>query len=120
MNDRVFFPKHLDKTRMFGPLELDEAAFIIVGVGVFLPLGFALGWNVAISLLGGLTSGIAIALAVKGIKSKYAEGYIFHRLYSSGLRHPHEDSPAFRVSHPHLYKDDIHLMPQGYFSTLVG
>lgn len=120
MSGAVFFPKHLDKNRLFGPLEIDEAAFVILGVGFALPVGFMLGMNVAIVLIGGLFAGVFMALTVKRIKSKYAEGYIYHKLYISGLKHPHDDSPQNRVAYPHLYKKGLRLLPQGYFGTLVG
>lgn len=116
---RAPFPKYIDKTRMVGPFEIDEAAFIVVGVGVMLILGFALEINVAVAMIIGMALGLIIALIIKGIKRNYAEGYLFHLAYIKGLKHPMKDNPTVRVKYIRYFRNNVKLMPAGYIKTLV-
>lgn len=113
------FPKYIDKTRMIGPFEIDEAAFIVASVGFMLVLGFALAINVAIALIIGLFIGLAIAAAMKAVKKNFAEGYLYHLMYNKGVRHPLNDNPRALVTHPNYIKKKIKIMPAGYIKTLV-
>ncbi len=116
---RAPFPKYIDKTRMVGPFEIDEAAFIIVSVGASLVIGFALGINVALALGGGIIGGLMMAVGIKAIKRNFAEGYIYHLMYKKGLRHPMYDNPSVRLKHPSYIKNQIKIIPNGFIKTLV-
>lgn len=116
---RAPFPRYIDKTRMVGPFELDEAAFIVGGVGVMLVVGFAMAINVAIALLLGLGIGLVGAVAIKAVKKNFAEGYLKHLAYRKGMRHPMYGNPKARVNHPRYFKNNVKLMPQGFIKTLV-
>lgn len=116
---RAPFPKYIDRPRMFGPFEIDEAAFIVVGVGVSLVLGFAFAINVAIALIGGLFGGMGIAMGIKSIKKNFAVGYLYHLAYKKGLRHPVYNNPKAQIKYPELFKKDVKLMPHGFIKTLV-
>jgi len=117
--NRAPFPEYIDKTRMFGPFELDEAAFIVGGIGLSLVLGFALAINVAIAMVSGMVGGVVIALIIKSIKKNFAEGYLFHMAYVKGLKHPMDDNPKAKIKYPNYYKKKIKIMPSGYVTTLV-
>lgn len=116
---RAPFPKYIDKTRMVGPFEIDEATFIVVSVGFSLIIGFALAINVAIALGAGILIGLGIAVAIKALKKNFAEGYIYHLMYKKGLRHPLHSDPTVRVQHPNYIKKKIKIMPNGFIKTLV-
>lgn len=116
---RASFPKYIDKTRMIGPFEIDEAAFIVVSVGLSLVLGFAVAINVAIALGGGLLFGVFIAMTMKAIKKNFAEGYLYHLAYKMGLRHPLNDDPTVHIKHPNYIKNKIKTMPNGFIKVLV-
>ena len=116
---RTPFPKHIDKPRVVGPFEIDEAAFIIVGVGLMLLVGFATGLNVSVALISGVIGGLFGAVTIKGIKKNFADGYLYHLAYTKGLRHPVFDDPNVRLFYSYLFKKDIKIMPQGFITTLV-
>jgi len=116
---RAPFPRFIDKTRMVGPFEVDEAAFIVGSVGFMLVAGFALNINVAVAMLIGLVLGIVIALSIKALKKNFADGYLYHLAYKKGLHHPLADNPTVRVKHPNYIKNNIKIMPSGYMKTLV-
>ena len=119
MKRKVPFPKWIDRPPMFGPFELDEAAFIVGSIGFWLLLGFALGMNVAVSIVVGLAFGLILATIVKGLKVKFAEGFVFHKIYKIGLRHPVRDNAKGRIAHPELFRNGVKLIPDGYIATLV-
>jgi len=115
---QVPFPKYIDRQKMFGPMELDEAFSVLLGVVIMLLVGFAFNLNVALALIIGLFLGFAIAGVLHGIKSNYPEGFIFHTLYRSGIYHPVRDNKTLVTKYPEVVHKGLKVLPMGFLSTL--
>lgn len=116
---KVPFPKYIDRQKLFGPLELDEAASILVGVFLMLVAGFVFGMNVALSLVLGLVVGGFISAIIHGLKKNYPDGYIPHSAYRKGLYHPVMDNKALVASHPEVVKKNLKVLPTGFLKVLT-
>lgn len=116
---QVPFPKYIDKQKMFGPLEIDEAASTLVGIFLMLIVGFAFSLNVALSLVLGVILGIFVAMALHGLKQNYPEGFIAHMAYRRGYYHPVTDNKALIALHPEVVKKGLLVLPTGFYKTLT-
>ena len=116
---QVPFPKYIDRQKMFGPLEIDEAASVLVGIFLMLVIGFVLALNVALSLVLGVVLGIFVAMALHGLKQNYPEGFIAHMAYRRGLYHPVTDNKTLIASHPEVTKKGLLVLPTGFLKVLT-
>lgn len=115
----VPFPKYIDKTKMFGPMEIDEASMILVGLFGSLVVGFMIGANVAASLVGGVVFGAIGAGILRSIKRRYAEGFLWHMAYRKGLYHPVKDAKTAKLKYPEISAKKLKVIPSGYIKTLI-
>lgn len=116
--NQVPFPKYIDRQKLFGPLEMDEAASVLVGIFLMLVMGFVFSLNVALSLILGVVLGIVVAMMLHGLKQNYPEGFILHSAYRKGLYHPVMDNKTLVASHPEVTKKGLKVLPTGFLRVL--
>jgi len=99
---KVFFPKYLNRNRLFYKLEYDEWIVLAVSFfGIFYLLGFFLMINIIISLAASYFGTKKIFKYYTDTHKVASPGYLYHFFYDYGFSQPKD------------FEDDIEL-PYGY------
>lgn len=117
---QVPFPKYIDRQKMFGPLEMDEAISVLVGIFGAIAVGFLFALNVAVALVLGVFLGLGVASVIRNVKRNFAEGFLFHLAYRKGLYHPALDDKTMITKHPEVVLRGLKIIPTGFYKYLVN
>lgn len=107
-----FFPRFVDRPRLIGMFEIDEAGatFAIVVVLIAASLATPSIGSLEV-ILAGLFLGGSFGYFYKKFKKNRANGYTFHKLYKIGAFHP-TDNKMVMKKYPYLKKEKA--IPYGF------
>jgi type IV conjugative transfer system protein TraL len=110
---KTLFPRYLDRPKMIGVFEIDEA---FVGMGIFMVIFF---FGFFFMLDAGLTMGIGFiamfstAYGVKKFKKSFPDNFIYHLVYKLGYFHPVTDNQKLKLTREDI-KNGSKILPTGY------
>lgn len=113
-----FFPRFIDRPRLLGVFEIDEAA-LTFGIIVVLIAGSLAVPSVGSLevILTGVFLGGAAGYFYKKFKKNRANGYTWHQLYKIGAYHPTDNKIAVN-SYPYLKNEKA--VPYGFITEFYN
>lgn len=107
----VPFPRFIDRPRMVGIFEIDEAALTLFTMVSSVLYGFFTQQSTVIVMPTGLIVGVFLAMALHKFKANNPNGYTMHLLYKKGIYHPVIDNK--KILRKDIKKHNLKIIPTG-------
>jgi|SaaInlStandDraft_3_1057020.scaffolds.fasta_scaffold180776_1 hypothetical protein len=115
----VPFPRYIDKPRMVGILEMDEAFLAVGFIVASVIIGFLFRLDSTMMMMGGLFTGLLSAWLFHKFKIASPDGYTWHFVYRKGLYHPVIDNLARLKFRKDIKKHNLKIIPTGIVTVFI-
>lgn len=116
---KVPFPRFIDRPKMIGIFEMDEAMIGIIPMILTILVGFIQGYESSIMLALGFVLWIISGILIHKFKENNPNGYIYHYFYRSGLYHPVYSNIKLQQFRKDI-KEGAKIVPTGIVRTFIS
>lgn len=85
---KILFPRFIDRPKMIGIFEMDEAMIGLIPMVLTVLIGFIKGYESSVILILGFLLWIITGVLVHKFKKNNPNGFMYHYVYRIGLYHP--------------------------------
>jgi len=121
MNDalKVPFPRYVDRPKMIGIFEIDEAMIGLIPMVIIVLIGFLKGYESSIVLIIGFLLWIGTGFLVHKFKKNNPNGFMYHYIYRIGLYHPIMSNAKIKLKRKDI-RDGAKIIPTGIVKIFVN
>lgn len=116
---RIAFPRYIDKPKMIGIFEMDEAMLGLVPLVVIMLIGFIKSYDSTIIMIIGFLLWFITGLVIHKFKENNPNGYMYHFFYRQGIYHPVMSNVKLQVMRKDI-KDGSKIVPTGIVRVFVN
>lgn len=116
---QVPFPRYIDRPKMIGIFEIDEAAVGLIPMVLTALYGFIKGYESSIMLALGFVLWIATGIIVHKFKANNPNGFVFHWFYRMGIYHPIMSNAKIRLRRKDV-RGGAKIIPTGIVRTFLN
>lgn len=116
---KVPFPRYVDRPKMIGIFEIDEATIGLVPMVITVLFGFVNEYESSIMLILGFVLWIITGLLVHKFKKNNPNGFMFHYAYRVGYYHPILSNQKLKLNRKDI-RDGAKIIPTGIVRTFIN
>ncbi len=115
----VPFPKFVDRPKMIGIFEMDEAMVGLIPMVSVVLIGFVKNYESSIVLILGLVLWVLTGFLVHKFKKNNPNGFMYHYIYRVGLYHPILSNPKLAILRKDIRKG-AKIIPTGIVKIFIN
>lgn len=116
---KVPFPRFIDRPKMIGIFEIDEASIGFIPMIIIVMIGFINSYESSIMLILGFVAWIITGILIHKFKENNPNGYIYHYFYRAGLYHPVMSNIKIQQTRKDI-KNGAKIIPTGIVRTFIS
>jgi len=118
-NQIVKFPRYVDKPKMIGIFEMDEAVIGMIPMFITILYGLFNNSDSSLTLMLGFVLWFITGILVHKFKKNNPNGFMYHYAYRIGFYHPIKSNPKLKVTRKDI-RDGRKIIPTGIVKVFIN